>query len=43
MKKQPKLQSLHLKKIATLKEAAVKTGFVSATQFDEWVKPEKMV
>lgn len=28
---------------STLKEAAIKTGYVSAVQFDEWVKPEKMV
>lgn len=27
----------------TLKEAAVATGFLSAEQFDEWVKPENMV
>ncbi|KHJ77745.1 fumarate hydratase class II 1 domain protein, partial [Oesophagostomum dentatum] len=27
----------------TLKEEAVKLGFVSAAQFDEWVRPEKMV
>jgi fumarate hydratase class II len=26
----------------TLKEAAVKLGFVTAMQFDEWVRPEKM-
>lgn len=28
---------------STLKEVAIKTGYVSAVQFDEWVKPEKMV
>jgi len=27
----------------TLKEAAVKLGYVTAKQFDAWVKPEKMV
>jgi fumarate hydratase class II len=27
----------------TLKEAAVKLGYVTARQFDEWVRPEKMV
>ena len=27
----------------TLKEAAVKLGWVTATQFDQWVRPEKMV
>jgi fumarate hydratase class II len=27
----------------TLKEAAVELGLVTAEQFDQWVKPEKMV
>lgn len=27
----------------TLKEMAVKLGYVSATEFDDWVKPEDMV
>jgi len=27
----------------TLKAAALKLGYVSAKQFDEWVRPEKMV
>ena len=27
----------------TLKETAVELGLVTAEQFDEWVKPEKMV
>jgi fumarate hydratase class II len=27
----------------TLKETAIELGFVSAEQFDEWVRPEKMV
>jgi fumarate hydratase class II len=27
----------------TLKEAAVKLGFLTAEQFDEWVRPEDMV
>ena len=27
----------------TLKEMAVKLGYVTPAQFDEWVKPEKMV
>lgn len=27
----------------TLREAAVKTGYVTATQFDKWIKPENMV
>jgi fumarate hydratase, class II len=28
---------------STLKEAAVKTGYVTAKEFDEWIKPGKMV
>jgi fumarate hydratase class II len=28
---------------ATLKEAAVKLGYVTAKQFDQWVRPEEMV
>jgi len=27
----------------TLKEAAVATGFLTADQFDEWIKPEEMI
>jgi fumarate hydratase class II len=27
----------------TLKQAAVELGLLSAEQFDQWVKPEKMV
>ena len=27
----------------TLKETAVELGLVTAEQFDEWVRPEKMV
>ena len=27
----------------TLKEMAVKLGYVTAKEFDEWVKPEEMV
>jgi len=27
----------------TLKEAAVELGLVTGEQFDQWVKPEKMV
>ena len=27
----------------TLKEMAVKLGYVTPEQFDEWVRPEKMV
>jgi fumarate hydratase class II len=27
----------------TLKEAALKLGYLTAEQFDQWVKPEEMV
>jgi len=27
----------------TLKEAALKTGYVSEKEFDSWVKPEDMI
>lgn len=27
----------------TLKEAALKTGYVTAEQYEEWVRPEKMI
>ncbi len=32
----------HEKKL-TLKEAAVKTGYLTADEFDAWVKPEDMI
>ncbi len=35
-------QTAH-KNNATLKETAIKLGYVSAKQFDEWVKPEDMI
>ena len=28
---------------STLKDAALKSGYVSAEDFDEWVKEEKMI
>jgi fumarate hydratase class II len=31
------------KKGQTLKEAAVESGFLTAQQFDEWIKPEQMI
>lgn len=37
------IAKLAYKENSTLKEAAVKTGYVSPQQFDDWVKPEKMV
>jgi fumarate hydratase class II len=41
--KAAKIAKLAFVENSTLKEAAVKTGYVSADQFDEWIKPEKMV
>ncbi len=41
--KAAEIAKLAFKENCTLKEAAIKTGFVSAEQFDEWIKPEKMV
>ena len=41
--KAAEIAKLAFKENSTLKEAAIKTGYVSAKQFDEWVKPEKMV
>ncbi|MFP7295684.1 class II fumarate hydratase [Neobacillus niacini] len=41
--KAAEIAKLAYKENSTLREAAVKTGYVSPKQFDEWVKPEKMV
>lgn len=41
--KAAEIAKLALKENCTLKEASIKTGYVSSTQFDEWIKPEKMV
>ncbi|MEH7255085.1 class II fumarate hydratase [Neobacillus niacini] len=41
--KAAEIAKLAFRENSTLKEAAIKTGYVSAVQFDEWVKPEKMV
>ncbi|MEH7180782.1 class II fumarate hydratase [Neobacillus vireti] len=41
--KAAEIAKLAFKENSTLKEAAIKTGYVSAKEFDEWVKPEKMV
>jgi fumarate hydratase, class II len=41
--KAAEIAKLAFKENSTLREAAVKTGFVSPKQFDEWVKPENMV
>jgi fumarate hydratase, class II len=41
--KAAEIAKLAFKENSTLREAAVQTGYVSQQQFDEWVKPEKMI
>jgi fumarate hydratase class II len=41
--KAAKIAKLAYTENTTLKAAAIKTGYVSEEQFDEWMKPEKMV
>jgi fumarate hydratase, class II len=41
--KSAKIAKTAHKEGTTLKEAAVKLGFLTAEQFDQWVKPEEMV
>nr|WP_263328442.1 class II fumarate hydratase [Neobacillus sp. Marseille-Q6967] len=41
--KAAEIAKLAYKENTTLKEAAVKTGYVTAEQFDQWMKPENMV
>lgn len=41
--KSAEIAKLAFKDNSTLKEAAVKTGYVTPEQFDEWIKPDKMV
>jgi fumarate hydratase, class II len=41
--KAAEIAKLAFKDNSTLKEAAVKTGYVTPEQFDEWIKPDKMV
>lgn len=41
--KSAKIAKLAHKEGLTLKEAAIKLGFLTETQFDEWVKPEEML
>lgn len=41
--KAAEIAKLAFKENSTLKEAAIKTGYVTAEQFDKWIKPEKMV
>lgn len=41
--KAAEIAKLAFKENSTLREAAIKTGYVLPEQFDEWIKPEKMV
>jgi fumarate hydratase, class II len=41
--KAAEIAKLAFKDNGTLKEAAIKTGYVTPEQFDEWIKPDKMV
>lgn len=41
--KAAEIAKLAFKENSTLKEAAVNTGYLTAEQFDEWMRPEKMV
>jgi len=41
--KAAKIAKLAHKEGLTLKEGAIKSGFVTAEEFDLWVKPEKMI
>lgn len=41
--KAAEIAKLAFEENSSLKEAAIKTGYVSVKQFDEWIKPENMV
>ena len=41
--KAAEIAKLAFKENSTLKEAAIKTGYVTKEQFEEWIKPEKMI
>ncbi|RSD29251.1 class II fumarate hydratase [Mesobacillus subterraneus] len=41
--KAAKIAKLAFEENSTLKEAAIKTGYLTSEQYDEWVKPEKMI
>ena len=41
--KAAKIAKLAFNENSTLKEAAVKTGYITAEEFDEWIKPENMI
>ena len=42
MIKRQKLLKLHTENSTTLKEEAVNLGYLTAEEFDDWVKPEDM-
>ncbi|KOP81615.1 fumarate hydratase [Bacillus sp. FJAT-21945] len=41
--KAAEIAKLAFKEHTTLKEAALKTGYISSEQYDEWVNPKKMI
>jgi fumarate hydratase, class II len=41
--KAAEIAKLAFKENTTLKEAAIKTGYLTSEQYEEWVKPEKMI
>ncbi|MBT2639018.1 class II fumarate hydratase [Bacillus sp. ISL-39] len=41
--KAAEIAKLAFKENTTLKEAAIKTGYLTSEQYDEWVKPERMI
>lgn len=41
--KAAEIAKLAFKNNCTLKEAAIKTGYLTSEQFDQWIKPENMV
>ncbi|MBS8262920.1 class II fumarate hydratase [Mesobacillus boroniphilus] len=41
--KAAEIAKIAFKENTTLKEAAIKTGYLTSEQYDEWVKPEKMI
>ena len=41
--KAAEIAKLAYKEGTTLKEAAIKTGYITEEQYDEWVDPSKMV
>lgn len=41
--KAAQIAKLAFKENSTLKEAAIKSGYLTSEEYDEWVKPEKMI